>query len=114
MAHDDSSAQGVLELHPKGFGFLRSPARSYVAQPADPFVPQQLIQKYRLREGDLVRGPTQPNKKGQGPLVQRVEEIEGANPETFTRRKFDAARNGSVTSYSADAGTGCRSGGGGG
>jgi transcription termination factor Rho len=89
MAHDNLSAQGVLEMHPKGFGFLRNPARSYVAQPADPFVPQQLIQKFRLREGDLVCGPTQPNKKGQGPLLQRVEQIEGAPPLELPRRKFD-------------------------
>src|SRR3954467_15723322 len=89
MAHDDPATQGVLELHPKGFGFLRSPARSYVAQPSDPFVPQQLIQKYRLREGDLVAGPTQPNKKGQGPLVHRGEHIEGPAPDKFPRRKFD-------------------------
>src|SRR5262249_55863 len=89
MAHDDSAAQGVLELHPKGFGFLRNPARSYVAQPADPFVPLQLIQKFRLREGDLVRGPTQPTKKGQGPLLQRVQQIEGSPREELRRRKFD-------------------------
>ena len=30
--------QGILEMHPKGYGFLRNPAKNYVAQPADPFV----------------------------------------------------------------------------
>src|SRR3712207_8279763 len=37
-----ATSQGVLELHPKGFGFLRDPARHYAARPSDPYVPQPL------------------------------------------------------------------------
>ena len=48
MARDDQSAQGVLELHPKGYGFLRNAARNYVAQPADAYVPAPFIQKLGL------------------------------------------------------------------
>ena len=64
MARDDQSAQGVLELHPKGYGFLRNPARNYVAQPADPYVPAPLIQKLGLREGLLLAGPVDAARKG--------------------------------------------------
>ena len=35
MVRDDQSAQGVLEMHPKGYGFLRNASRNYSAQPAD-------------------------------------------------------------------------------
>ena len=35
---DDQPAQGVLEMHPKGFGFLRDPKRNYTAQPGDAYV----------------------------------------------------------------------------
>ena len=54
---DDQPVQGVLELHPKGFGFLRDPARSYNAQPGDAYVPQPMIQKLGLREGLQLAGP---------------------------------------------------------
>src|SRR5262249_11686914 len=89
MARDDHSAQGVLELHPKGYGFLRSPARSYNAQPADPYVSAPLTQQLGLREGLLLSGPTEPAKKGSGPRLSRVEKIEGEAPDKYRRRNFD-------------------------
>ncbi len=57
MVRDEQSIQGVLELHPKGFGFLRNAARNYSAQQADPYVPAPLIQRLGLREGLLLTGP---------------------------------------------------------
>ena len=39
IAEQSTTSQGVLELHPKGFGFLRNPARHYSPQAADPYVP---------------------------------------------------------------------------
>jgi transcription termination factor Rho len=89
MSRDPQSVQGVLELHPKGFGFLRNPARHYAAQPADPYVPGPLIQRFGLREGLLVAGPTENVKKGAGPRLARVEHIEGEVPDKFPRRNFD-------------------------
>jgi transcription termination factor Rho len=81
--------QGILELHPKGYGFLRDRAKNYVAQPADPFVTQQLLQKYQLRAGLLVAGPTEPNPRGNGPRLKDVQTIEGMPPAQFPRRNFD-------------------------
>src|SRR4051794_12631196 len=52
-------ALGVLEMHPKGFGFLRNPKFMYAAQPADVYVSAQLVDKFRLREGLLIAGPTE-------------------------------------------------------
>ena len=89
MSRDDQSVQGVLELHPKGFGFLRNPARHYVAQPADPYVPGPLIQRFGLREGLMVAGPAEAAKKGTGPRLARIVHIEGEVPEKFPRRNFD-------------------------
>jgi transcription termination factor Rho len=85
----DSSFQGVLELHPKGFGFLRSPARHYVAQPGDPYVPAPLIQRFHLREGQLVAGPLEPPRKGNGPRLGAVDLVEGTAPVQGPRPKFD-------------------------
>jgi transcription termination factor Rho len=85
-----ATSQGVLELHPKGFGFLRDPARHYAARPTDPYVPQPLIQQFRLKEGLLVAGPTEPPRKGAtGPRLASVERIEGAEPRQFRPRNWD-------------------------
>ncbi len=89
MARDDESVQGVLELHPKGYGFLRNPARNYAAQPADPYVPAPLIHKHGLREGVLLAGPVEPARKGSGPRLAHVAAIEGQPPERCSRRNFD-------------------------
>src|SRR5260370_39805584 len=88
MAHDDS-VQGVLELHPKGYGFLRNAARNYTAQQADPYVPTPLIQKLGLREGLLLTGPVEPTKKGSGPRLARILQIENQTPDLYRPRKFD-------------------------
>ena len=69
MTENLTTTQGILELHPKGFGFLRNPARHYVAQPGDAYVPAPLIQRYSLREGLLVTGPTEPATRGSGPRL---------------------------------------------
>jgi transcription termination factor Rho len=89
MHHDDRTVQGVLELHPKGFGFLRNPARHYVAQAADPYVSAPLIQKFGLREGLLIGGPTEAAKKGAGPRLAKVDHLEGEAPDKYPRRNFD-------------------------
>ena len=55
--NDPELAEGVLELHPKGYGFLRGIARNFAAQPGDAYVPTPLISRYSLREGLLLSGP---------------------------------------------------------
>jgi len=85
-----SSVQGILELHPKGFGFLRSSARHYAAQAADPYVPAPLVQKFGLREGLLVTGAAEESRKGNGgPRLACIEHIEGDTPDKLARRNFD-------------------------
>src|SRR5262249_15012024 len=89
MFHNGHSVQGVLELHPKGFGFLRNPSRHYAAQAGDAYVPAPLIQPLRLREGLLLAGLTESGRRGSGPRLTRVEQVEGAAPEQYRPRNFD-------------------------
>src|SRR5580704_3378982 len=89
MTAEQVLTQGVLELHPKGFGFLRNPARHYTAQPSDPYVPAPLVTRFSLREGLLVSGPVEPPRKGNGPRLTGIEHIEGADPQLFARREWD-------------------------
>lgn len=84
-----TAVSGILELHQKGYGFLRNPKKNYIAQPADPFVDQKLIQKHKLRVGMEVSGPTEPNPRGNGPRLKEVETIDGLPPDKYPRRSFD-------------------------
>ncbi|MFQ5731255.1 MAG: transcription termination factor Rho [Planctomycetaceae bacterium] len=69
--------EGVLELHPKGYGFLRDPAKNYMSQDIDAFVSSSIIEKYGLREGVLVRGEVGPGTRGQGPRLKDIETVDG-------------------------------------
>jgi transcription termination factor Rho len=89
MTTPEQSAEGVLELHPRGFGFLRDRTRSYSAGTVDPYVPAPLIQRLGLREGLLLGGPVEPARKGSGPRLSRIERIEGRPAEQFRCRSFD-------------------------
>jgi transcription termination factor Rho len=89
MAQDAPVHEGVLELHAKGYGFLRSPKRNYLPQPGDPYVPGPLIHKSHLREGHLIAGPLEPNRQGPGLRLARVTQIEGQAPERVAARQFD-------------------------
>ena len=90
IAEQTMTSQGVLELHPKGFGFLRNPSRHYAAQAGDPYVPAPLIQKHSLREGMLVGGTVEPPKKGaSGPRLTAVAHIETQEPRKVAFRNWD-------------------------
>jgi transcription termination factor Rho len=84
------SVAGVLELHPQGYGFLRSPANGYLPTPVDPFVPAPLIDGLGIRLGHFVRGLARHSGKDHGPRVEEVTEIEGLTPDEHrTRKSFD-------------------------
>jgi transcription termination factor Rho len=89
MTRNVSPAQGVLELHPKGYGFLRNPSRNYIPQQEDAYVSASLIQKHKLREGLLLTGPTEGGAPRQGPRLARLDTIEQRPPEEFRSRVFD-------------------------
>lgn len=73
--------EGVLEIMPDGYGFLRSADYNYLTSPDDIYVSQSQIKLFGLKTGDTVRGSIRPPKEGEKyfPLV-RVEAINGQNP----------------------------------
>ncbi len=73
--------EGVLEIMPDGYGFLRSSDYNYLTSPDDIYVSQSQIKLFGLKTGDTVRGSIRPPKEGEKyfPLV-RVEEINGRVP----------------------------------
>ena len=73
--------EGVLEMMPDGYGFLRSSDYNYLSSPDDIYVSQAQIKLFGLKTGDVVRGGIRPPKDGEKffPLV-KVEEINGREP----------------------------------
>lgn len=82
--------EGVLELHPKGYGFMRNASVNYASQDSDPFVSSSTVEKYNLREGVLIRGEVGPGSRAQGPRLHEVITIDGRTPEEYQKIKvFD-------------------------
>ena len=73
--------EGVLEIMPEGFGFLRSSDYNYLASPDDIYVSQQIIKNLGLKTGDVVEGPVRPPREGEKyfPLI-RVTSINSCDP----------------------------------
>jgi len=79
--------EGVLEVLPDGFGFLRSPDYSYLPGPDDIYMSPSQIKKFGLRKGDTVAGFVRPPKDGERffALLQ-VKKINGVEAETLKDR----------------------------
>ncbi len=75
-------AEGVLEMMPDGYGFLRSADFNYLNSPDDVYVSQGQIKLYGLQTGDTVLGAVRPPRIGEKyfPLI-RVDKINGRDPE---------------------------------
>ena len=80
-------AEGVLEIMPEGFGFLRSSDYNYLSSPDDIYVSTSQIKLFGLKTGDTVLGAIRPPKSGEKffPLV-RVDFINGRRPEEVRDR----------------------------
>ena len=79
--------EGVLEVMPDGYGFLRSADYNYLNSPDDIYVSPSQIKLFGLKPGDTVNGAIRPPKEGEKyfPLV-RVNEINGLKPEYIRDR----------------------------
>jgi len=105
-------SEGVLEMMPDGYGFLRSSDYNYLSSPDDIYVSQSQIKLFGLKTGDTVLGNVRPPKEGERyfPLI-RVSKINGLNPNIvrdrvsfehltplFPQEKFNLAEKGSSLS----------------
>ncbi|MGL6076452.1 MAG: transcription termination factor Rho [Fimbriiglobus sp.] len=82
--------EGVLEMHPKGFGFLRDPSRSFTPRSGDPYVGQPLVQRFGLRQGLMLSGPTEIGRRGTpGPRLMDIHTVEGQDIRQYRPRDWD-------------------------
>ncbi|MEI7542998.1 MAG: transcription termination factor Rho [bacterium] len=81
--------EGVLEILPDGFGFLRSPNYNYLPGPDDIYVSPSQIRKFTLRTGDVVAGQVRPPKEGEKYFaLLKVETINGDDPDKIKDKTF--------------------------
>lgn len=79
--------EGVLEIMPEGFGFLRSSDFNYLASPDDVYVSLSQIRLFGVKTGDTIKGVIRPPKEGEKyfPLI-KVLKINGLNPDVVRDR----------------------------
>jgi len=84
-------SEGVLEILPDGFGFLRSPDANYLAGPDDVYVSIHQIRKFFLRKGDTITGEIRPPRRGERYFaLKTVDAINADAPENArTKVLFD-------------------------
>ncbi|QJP33211.1 transcription termination factor Rho [Nonlabens sp. Ci31] len=80
-------SEGVLDMMPDGYGFLRSSDYNYLASPDDIYVSQSQIRLFGLKTGDTVLGMVRPPKEGEKyfPLI-KISQINGLDPKVIRDR----------------------------
>ena len=83
--------EGVLEILPDGFGFMRSQFSNYMAGPDDIYVSPNQVKKFGLRTGDSIKGEVKAPKKGEKYFaLVRIIDVNEEDPTNLKRRlKFD-------------------------
>lgn len=81
------SSEGVLEMMPDGYGFLRSSDYNYLSSPDDVYVSPSQIKLFGLKTGDTVKGTVRPPKEGEKYFaLLKVETINGKLPDEIRDR----------------------------
>ena len=86
---DDRISEGILEILPDGYGFLRG--KNYLSTPEDIYISPVQIRRFRLDNGDKIKGIARAPKEGEKfPALIYVGEVNGEAPEVaYRRKKFD-------------------------
>ncbi len=84
---EDIYGEGVLEILPDGFGFLRSADGSYLAGPDDLYISPNQIRRFGLRKGDTIQGKIRPPKDGERYFaLLKVETINYEHPDVARKK----------------------------
>ena len=82
-------AEGVLEILPEGFGFLRSPDYNYLPGPDDIYVSPSQIRRFDLRTGDTTSGQVRPPKEGENYFaLVKIDAVNFESPEEARNKIF--------------------------
>ena len=90
MSMVDVTYSGVLEMHPKGHGYLRDPARNFRINSDDAYVGSPLLSKFQLKQGVRLTGLAEAPRRGEAPKLAELIDIEGRTPDQYLDlRRFD-------------------------
>ncbi|MFO8028099.1 MAG: transcription termination factor Rho [Opitutales bacterium] len=78
---NEISVSGVLDILPNKTGQLLDPGRNGKTKPSDPFVPRELIKRFKLKQGNFIEAKAQHNDKFPNPKVRFIEKVDGATLE---------------------------------
>ena len=86
---NDRIVEGILEILPDGYGFLRG--KNYLSTPEDIYISPVQIRRFKLDNGDKIKGIARtPNEGEKFPALIYVGEVNGQSPDiAYRRRKFD-------------------------
>ncbi len=85
---DDKIAEGILDVLPDGYGFLRG--ENYLSTPKDVYISPIQIRRFRLDSGDMIKGIAREKEGEKFPSLIFVGEVNGEHPEKAAKRKkFD-------------------------
>ena len=89
LTSSDRIAEGILEILPDGYGFLRG--ENYLSTPKDIYISPVQIRRFKLDNGDKIKGIARNPKEGEKfPALIFVGEVNGEAPEiSYRRKKFD-------------------------
>ena len=89
LTSNDRIAEGILEILPDGYGFLRG--ENYLSTPKDIYISPVQIRRFKLDNGDKIKGIARNPKEGEKfPALIFVGEVNGEAPEiSYRRKKFD-------------------------
>ncbi len=89
LTSNDRIAEGILEILPDGYGFLRG--ENYLSTPKDIYISPVQIRRFKLDNGDKIKGIARNPKEGEKfPALIYVGEVNGEAPElAYRRKKFD-------------------------
>ena len=80
---DDEIVEGILEVLPDGYGFLRGD--NYLSSPKDVYISPIQIRRFRLDTGDIVKGISRTKEGEKFPSLIFVGEVNGEHPEKFKK-----------------------------
>ena len=97
-APEEFVVEGILVLDAKGNGSLRSPRRRGKAFPTDPFIPKEIVKRFKMKTGSWIVAKAQQKKGHANAKISYVESIDGINPnERHRRPQFQ-----NLTAHSSD------------
>ena len=86
---DSLNTEGLLEILPEGFGFLRNASRNYLPEHSDVYISPSQIRRFALRTGDTLAGQIRPPKNGERYFAMiKIESIKQGMPGEIERKSF--------------------------